>query len=108
VVQWARNLTLSNPHPQPPEAFARQLRAAGSHDTRHRLASLTMPVHVIGAGHDILVPVWKSREIAELIPGSRFTVLEGAAHGVQFERPEEFNAAVLEFLAETAPAPAAS
>ena len=40
-----------------------------------------MPVHVIGAEHDILVPIWKSEEIAALIAGSKLTVIEGAPHG---------------------------
>ena len=59
-----------------------------------------MPVHVIGAEHDMLVPVWKSREIAELIPGARLTVLEGASHAVAIERPERFTRALLDFLCE--------
>ena len=65
-----------------------------------------MPTHVIGAEYDILVPVWKSRELAELIPGAQLTVLEQAPHGVNVERAEEFNRAVLDFIAEHAPAPA--
>jgi 3-oxoadipate enol-lactonase len=107
TVEWLRGVILNHPHPQPPEAFARQIDAAGRHDTRDRLGSLTMPVHVIGAERDILVPVWKSKELAELIPGSKYTVLEAAPHGVTLERAEEFNAAVLDFIAEAAPAPAA-
>ena len=55
-----------------------------------------MPTHVIGAEHDILVPIWKSRELAELIPGAELTVIEGSPHGANIERAEEFNAAVLE------------
>lgn len=99
AVAVARSMLLANPHPQDPEAFVRQLEAGSRHDTRDRLGGLSMPVHVIGAGHDILVPVWKSKELAELIPGAKLTVIEGAAHGVNVERAEEFNAAVLEFLA---------
>ena len=57
-----------------------------------------MPVHVIGAEHDILVPVWKSRELAELIPGARLTVIAGAPHGANLERADEFNRAVLDFI----------
>ena len=90
---------LENPHPQPPEAFARQLDASSRHDTRDRLGSLSLPVHVIGAEQDILVPVWKSREIASLIPGAELTVIEGSPHGANLERAEEFNAAVLDFIA---------
>jgi 3-oxoadipate enol-lactonase len=100
AVATLRRLMLENPHPQPPEAFARQLAACSRHDTRDRLGSLSMPVHVIGAERDILVPVWKSREIASLIPGAKLTVIERAPHAVNVERAEEFNRAVLDFIAE--------
>lgn len=104
IVAFIRQMLLANPNPQEPEAFTRQLLATSRHEARDRLAGLTMPVHVIGAEHDILLPVWKSRELAELIPGARLTVLEGAAHGVNVERAEDFNAAVLDFLAAHTPA----
>src|SRR4051794_14121345 len=107
MVEFIRTAMLNNPHPQPAEAFARQLGACSRHDTRDRLGSLTMPVHVIGGEHDILLPVWKSRELAELIPGSKLTVLPGAPHGLTIERADEFNAGVLEFIREAAATPAA-
>jgi 3-oxoadipate enol-lactonase len=106
AVAWMREMILQNPHPQPPEAFARQLDASSRHHAGERLGELAMPTHVIGAEHDILVPVWKSREIAALIPGSKLTVLEGCPHGLNVERAEEFNGAVLDFIAERAAAPA--
>ena len=102
AVEYIRGMMLADPHPQPPEAFARQLRASSKHDAREGLGSLAMPVHVIGGEHDILVPVWKSRELHELIPGSKLTVLPGAPHGVSLERAAEFNPLVLDFMAEQA------
>jgi 3-oxoadipate enol-lactonase len=98
-VTFVRTAMLANEHPQEPEAFARQLLASARHETRDRLGELTMPVHVIGAEFDLLLPVWKSRELAQLIPAARLTVLEGAAHGVNIDGAERFNAAVLDFLA---------
>ena len=105
-VEFVRGMMLANPHPQDAEAFVRQLEAAGRHDARDGLRSLQLPTHVIGAEHDILVPVWKSRELAELIPGARLTVLDDLPHGVNVEGAERFNQAVLDFIAEPAPAPA--
>jgi pimeloyl-ACP methyl ester carboxylesterase len=107
AVAWLRDLMLQNPHPQPPDAFARQLDASSRHNAGERLASVAMPTHVMGAEYDILLPVWKSRELAELIPGADLTIVEGSPHGINVERAEEFNRAVLEFLRErTATAPA--
>jgi pimeloyl-ACP methyl ester carboxylesterase len=101
---WLRNMILANPHPQPTEAFVRQLDASGRHDTRERLPELDLPTHVIGCEYDLLVPVWKSREVAELIPGAKLTVLPEAPHGANVERADEFNSAVLDFIAERAAA----
>jgi pimeloyl-ACP methyl ester carboxylesterase len=103
---WMRNMILANPHPQPVEAFIRQLDASGRHDAREGLRALDLPTHVIGAEYDMLVPIWKSRELAELIPGAKLTVLPTAPHGATIERAEEFNKAVLDFIVERAPAPA--
>ena len=107
MVEFIRTAMVGNPHRQSTEAFCRQLAACGHHDTRERLGSLTIPTHVIGGEYDILVPVWKSREIAELIPGAKLTVLPKAPHGLSLERAEEFNAAVLAFIREAAATPAA-
>lgn len=105
-ITFLRQQMLANPHPQRPEGFARQAEATGRHEARERLASLSMPVHVIGAEHDYLVPVWKSRELAELIPGAMLTVIEGATHGLNVERAEDFNAAMLDFLRTAQPSAA--
>ena len=69
---------------QPAPAAARGVHAASSRPAagttpRERLGSLTMPTHVIGGEYDILVPVWKSRELAELIPGARLDGPPGRA-----------------------------
>ncbi|MGI9080981.1 MAG: alpha/beta fold hydrolase [Thermoleophilaceae bacterium] len=104
AVDFVRRMMLQNPNPQSPEAFGRQLAASGRHEARGRLGSLTMPVHVIGAEHDILIPVWKSVEVAELIPGAKLSVIERAPHGMQLERAQEFNATVLDFVAAHEPA----
>jgi pimeloyl-ACP methyl ester carboxylesterase len=98
---FLRNALLEHPHPQEPDGFARQALAGGRHDVRDRLGELAMPVHVIGAARDILIPVWKSVELAELIPGAKLTVIDDVGHGVMWERAEDFNRIVLEFLSAT-------
>ncbi len=98
AVTWLRSQIVGNPFPQTPEAFARQVGAGGRHEASERLESLSLPVHVIGGEHDILVPVWKSKELAERIPNAVLTIIERAPHGLNVERADEFNAAVLDFL----------
>ena len=97
-VEYSKQLMRANPHPQSAEAFQRQVNASARHEARHRLGSISVPTHVIGAEHDTLVPVWKSKEIAELIPGAHYSVMRGAPHALNMERAEEFNAMVLDWL----------
>jgi pimeloyl-ACP methyl ester carboxylesterase len=103
MVAFVRQALLAAPE-QETDALVRQLLATTRHEVRDRLGTLDLPVHVIGAAYDVLVPVWKSRELARLIPGARLTVLDDAAHGANLEFAERFNAAVLDFLAAGAPA----
>jgi 3-oxoadipate enol-lactonase len=105
-VKFLKDLMLQNPNPQQPEGFTRQLGAASRHEVRDRIGSLSMPVHVIGGEHDVLVPIWKSQEIHSLVPGSELTVIAGGPHGLNLERADEFNAAVLDFVRAKAPAAA--
>jgi 3-oxoadipate enol-lactonase len=99
---FMRTALLENPYPQPPEAFARQAAAGAHHDVRDRLGELPMPVHVIGAERDMMIPVWKARELASLIPHAQYTEIDGQGHGVMWEAADAFNAAVTEFLASAA------
>jgi len=113
AVEFLRNMMLANPYPQPRDAFLRQLDAGARHDARDRLSALRVPTHVIAGERDLLVPAWKSEEIAQGIPGAKLSVVPRAPHGINVERAEEFNALVLEFLAGVsasaqAPAPAST
>jgi len=100
AVAYMRQMTMGNPHAQSMEAFGRQIQACGHHETRKRLPALKMPVHVIGGECDMLIPVWKSKELARLIPGARLTVLAGASHAAGIEQTERYNEALLGFLLE--------
>ncbi|MEA2146251.1 MAG: 3-oxoadipate enol-lactonase [Solirubrobacteraceae bacterium] len=95
-------VVVSYPYRQRREGYVRQLAASASHEARDRLPGLRLPVHVIGAEQDAFVPVWKSHELARLIPGARLSIIAGAAHAVNLERSAEYNALVLEFLAHAA------
>ncbi len=76
-------------------------RATGS-------ARSTMPTHVIGGERDILVPVWKSREIAALIPGAKLTVLaRRAARRSRSSAPRSSTRPCSSFIREAAATPAA-
>jgi pimeloyl-ACP methyl ester carboxylesterase len=100
-----KRMTLENPNPQPTDALIRQIRATSHHDVRDRLDELRLPVHVVAGDRDVLIPVWKSEEVAERIEGATLTVLRGIGHAMNMERVEQFNDAVLGWLTEHAFAP---
>ena len=102
AVDFVKQVMRANPHPQSADAFARQSEASSRHDLRGRLGELSMPVHIISGEHDVLIPRWKQEELAMEIPGSRLTVIEKGPHGLNLERPEEFNRAVLDFIGANA------
>ncbi len=105
AVEYAKQMMRANPHPQSLEAFQRQVEASGRHEARDRLKDISLPTHVIGAEHDTLVPVWKSKELAELIPGADYSVMPGAPHALNMERAQEFNEMVLSWLRANAGSP---
>lgn len=102
AIAYSKQLMRANPHPQSTEAFQRQIEASGRHETRDRLGTISVPTHVIGAEHDTLVPVWKSKEIAELIPAADYSVMPRAPHALNMERAQEFNELVLGWLRASA------
>ena len=82
-----------------PRTVLRAGRALLAEDLRAHLAAIAAPTLLVWGEHDPLVP----RSIAEVlrreIRDSRLLILEGAGHVPMFDRPREFNAAVLHFLA---------
>lgn len=89
------------PYPQTAEMFARQCDAAISFDALARLGAIAAPTHVIAGEEDILTPPRFSREIAAAIPGSTLAILPRVGHGMFWETPEAFNAALVGFLDAT-------
>jgi pimeloyl-ACP methyl ester carboxylesterase len=99
-IDTVKQMTLDNPTPQPTDALIRQIRATSRHDVRDRLGELRMPVHVIAGDRDVLIPVWKSEEVAERVSDATLTVLRGIGHAMNMERVDEFNHAVIGWLSE--------
>ena len=63
-----------------------------------KLAEIKAPALIIFGDNDNAVSITESDVLQSGIPGSRLEILEGAGHGVMFEKPERFNQLVLEFL----------
>lgn len=62
------------------------------------LGRLAPPVLLIAGGADLYVPPPAMREVAARIPGAQLVVMPGAGHSAPWERPDDFNRAVLGFI----------
>ncbi len=83
-----------------PKATIDCITAFSRTDFRDDLTKITVPTLVIHGDSDNIVPIEVSgQRTAATIPGSVLVVLEDAPHGILVSHPDEWNAAVLQFLA---------
>ena len=95
--------SVNNPYPQQDHAFLRQAQAVLGFDATARLGNIKADTLIVTGKDDILVPPRNSEKLNKLIPGSKLQVLDGAHLGC-IEYPNEYNAAILEFLGVAVPA----
>ncbi len=81
------------------EAIIGQVSAVMNHKATDRLHQIAVPTLVITGDADRLIPPANSDILAQHIPGARLVRVPGGSHGFNFETPEIFNRAVLDFLA---------
>ncbi|MET0625964.1 MAG: alpha/beta fold hydrolase [Pyrinomonadaceae bacterium] len=95
-----RVISLRAENPVPEHAYLRQLEAAVAFDASARVGEIKAPTLVITGDADAIVPHENSLNLAAAIPGAVLRVVEGGSHTFFIERPEEFNRAVVEFVAQ--------
>ncbi len=81
-----------------PQGYAACSAAIRDMDQRDALSTITAKTLVIGGSKDPATPPGEAELIASSIPGAKLVLLD-AAHLSNIERTDEFNAALLEFLA---------
>jgi pimeloyl-ACP methyl ester carboxylesterase len=67
-------------------------------DSTPLLDTIRVPTLVIVGREDTLTPPSMSEDMARAIPGAQLTILEGAGHLANLERPDAFSEAVATFL----------
>ena len=63
-----------------------------------RISDITALTLVMWGAHDPLFPLPVGEELHQQIPNSKFRAIEDAGHLTMWEKPQEANAAILEFL----------
>jgi pimeloyl-ACP methyl ester carboxylesterase len=80
-------------------AYLASTRALLGWSVADRLAQMNRPTLVVASDQDYTPVAAKEAYVAKM-PNARLAVIKNARHAVTLERPAEFNAAVLDFLAQ--------
>jgi len=86
---------------EPNRARSLQWRATVGWSVRGRIGEIGCPTLVMHGLADMLMPLQAGQRLHEGISGSRWVAVPGAGHNLPVKRPDEFNASVLDFLADT-------
>ncbi len=87
-----------NEWPQDAAAFARQARAAGSHEASGRLGSIRVPTLVLVGALDLVNPPRVSERLAREIPGASLRILADVGHLPHVEAGPKFREEIAAFL----------
>jgi non-heme chloroperoxidase len=92
---WAERLMLAMPlYP-----LLQVSRTSMNTDLRADLRAIRVPTLVLHGDRDASVPVAFGKTAADLIPGGRFKLYEGAAHGLFLTHAARVHSDILEFIA---------
>jgi pimeloyl-ACP methyl ester carboxylesterase len=73
-------------------------------DSTPHLGQIRVPTLVVTGADDTIIPPAESDALARHIPGAQLRVIPNAGHLVAFERPDEFNQALRDWLSRAATA----
>jgi pimeloyl-ACP methyl ester carboxylesterase len=71
---------------------------AGLDENLPAYRAVTTPTLLLAGSQDRAIPLWQQRQICDVLPDTRFEVLEGAGHVVYLERREAFFTILKAFL----------
>jgi pimeloyl-ACP methyl ester carboxylesterase len=81
------------------EALTRLSKSSKNFDVSDRLAEIKSPTLLIGGSRDQLTPVYEMDKIHQGIPDAKMLIIKDAGHASCYEKMDEFNSAVLGFMA---------
>lgn len=81
--------------------FVHTFRYALRNRIEEHLPSMHVPTLVVGGARDTVVPSRWLQEVTQLLPNGQFTIIDGAAHDVNYNSPQQLTQAVLKFIQAT-------
>lgn len=96
-IQSLVDFVYSRPEPSADD-FIRQSNAVLAHDVEPHLHRITAPTQIVFGQHDRLTSTRFAGPMTQAIRQTELVVLEDCAHGLLYERVEEFNGRTLDFL----------
>ena len=93
-----RDEAAADENPQPLHGLVGQAVACVQHNVVDQLKDVPCPALVIGGEDDMFTPQWMAKEVAAGIPDSELHLYAGAGHAFHWERIDDFNPRVLDWL----------
>lgn len=85
----------------PAATYRRALDCLVTFDRQAALGSIGVPTLLIGGEFDRVAAPAVMKQMAEAIPDARYAELKGIGHLMNLEAPDDFDALLLDFLAQT-------
>lgn len=85
----------------PAATYRRAIAALVTFDRAAALAAIAVPTLLVAGEFDRNASPASMQRMAAAIPGARYAQLKGVGHLMNLEAPDEFDACVLDFLAQT-------
>ena len=83
-----------------PRAYRAAILNLGMFNAMNRLREIRVPTLVMTGDQDNLSEPARQKILARHIPGAKQVIFSDTGHAINVEKPDEFNRALLEFLAE--------
>jgi pimeloyl-ACP methyl ester carboxylesterase len=80
------------------EAVTLMMKTQPNYSARH-LAQISVPVAIVQSEHDEFIKPEHAEYLARTIPNAKLVHLPGVSHFAPLQRPEQFNSAMIAFLA---------
>lgn len=95
---WQQGATESLVARSRPGTLAADLSACAAYDATAAGSQLQVPAVIVSGSADRMVPPAGAHRLADIVPGSRLLILDGAGHDPMLQMPGRFNRLLAEIL----------